>query len=55
MMTIDKFNDGGDLRCETLLQTLKDVIYERGSGLPMPLIIGTIRLLEYQILKEQYE
>ncbi|UMO76008.1 hypothetical protein [Planktothrix phage Pra-JY27] len=44
---------GADMRCETLLQALKSLIYERGAGLPIPSIIGTLRILEHEILKEQ--
>jgi len=51
-MTITKLHQGEE-RCETLLQALKEVVYERGVGLPMPLIIGTIELLKLDIYEEQ--
>jgi hypothetical protein len=44
---------GADLRCETLLQALRDVVYERGEGVPFPSVVGVIRLLEYMIMEEQ--
>ena len=44
---------GADPRCETLLHALKAMVYERGSGIPVPSIIGVIRLLEFEIMKEQ--
>jgi len=42
----------GDQRLETLLQTLKNEIYERGEGIPVPAIIGVIELLKLEIVKE---
>lgn len=44
---------GADLRCEALLQELKSVIYERARGMPIPSIIGTLRILELEIIREQ--
>jgi hypothetical protein len=43
----------GEQRCETLLQALKNLVYERGVGLSLPLIIGTIEILKHEIYKEQ--
>lgn len=44
---------GADPRCEALLQALKTLVYERGSGLPVPSILGVLRILEHEILEEQ--
>jgi hypothetical protein len=44
---------GADLRCEALLQELKAVIYDRAKGMPIPSIIGTLRILELEIIREQ--
>ena len=44
---------GADIRCETLLQTLRDVVYERGLGIPVPSVLGVLRLLEHIIIDEQ--
>jgi hypothetical protein len=46
---------GADMRCETLVQAMRATLYERGSGLPLPLILGAIRILEHQILKEAHD
>ena len=51
MTTIKLFQ--GDMRCETLFQALKDVIYERGDSLPVPSIVGVIELVKLEIIQEQ--
>lgn len=51
--TINLFD--GDMRCETLLSALLDLIYERGNGLPMPSVIGVIELLKLELIKNQEE
>lgn len=51
-MAIELFG-GADPRCESLLQHLKDAIYDRAKGMPLPLIIGTLEILKLEILKEQ--
>ena len=40
-----------DPRCQALLDSLADVLYERGSGLPLPSTLGVLRLLEYEIIE----
>ncbi len=44
---------GGDPRCETLLQALLEALYERGKGLPIPLVIGVLRLAEHRVIRDQ--
>lgn len=44
---------GADPRCEALLQALKALVYARGAGLPVPSIIGVLRILEHELLDEQ--
>lgn len=44
---------GADPRCEALLHAIKDIIYERGSGLPIPSILGVLRIIEHEIVREQ--
>jgi hypothetical protein len=44
---------GADPRCETLFQALRDVVYARGSGIPVPSIIGVLRLLEHRIIRDE--
>jgi hypothetical protein len=44
---------GADERCETLLQALRALIYERGAGMPVPSILGVLRILEHELLREQ--
>jgi hypothetical protein len=43
----------GDQRLETLLQALKEEIYERGEGIPVPAIVGVLELLKLEIIEEQ--
>lgn len=40
----------GDQRCQRLLETVLEVIYERGKGLPLPAVLGVVRLVEYQLI-----
>ena len=41
----------GDQRLQTLLDALAEVLYERGQGLPLPSILGIIRLLEHEVIE----
>lgn len=41
----------GDPRCQTLLDALAEVLYERGKGLPLPSILGVLHLLEHEVIK----
>lgn len=41
----------GDQRCQTLLDALAKVLYERGEGLPLPATLGVLRLLEYEVIQ----
>jgi hypothetical protein len=43
---------GADPRCEALLQALLEVLYERGIGLPIPSILGVLRLIEDRVIKD---
>ena len=54
-MPDDKVNKlfEGDPRCEQLLNALEELIYERGGGVPIPLIIGVLELLKLKILEDQ--
>ena len=44
---------GADARCEALLEAIRAVIYERAMGMPIPSILGVLRLVEHAILEEQ--
>ena len=44
---------GADMRCEALREAVKATIYERALGLPMPLILGVLRIVEHELLTEQ--
>jgi hypothetical protein len=44
---------GADPRCETLFQALRLLVYERGAGIPIPSVIGVLRLLEHKIIQEE--
>ena len=41
----------GDQRCQTLLDALADVLYDRGKGLPLPSTLGVLRLLEHEVIQ----
>lgn len=41
-----------DQRCVTLFQSILDLIYERGVGLPFPAVLGVMRLVEEQLIKD---
>jgi hypothetical protein len=43
---------GGDERCRTLCDALLEIIHERAASLPMPLILGVLRIVEHQIIQE---
>jgi hypothetical protein len=43
---------GGDKRAETLESALLEVIHERGDGLPIPLVLGVLRLIEHRLVSE---
>ncbi len=53
-MKIEKLFEG-EKRCETLLDAILEVIYERGEGLPIPQIIGVIELCKHSIIKKVEE
>lgn len=46
---------GGDKRCQTLYQCLVDIIVERGAGLPLPAILGTLTLVERMLIDSAAE
>ena len=43
---------GGDPRCEALERAILAVIHERGDGLPFPLVLGVLRLVEHRLMSE---
>jgi len=43
----------GDERCETLCQAILALVHEPGDGLPFPLIIGTLRIVEHRLFTDQ--
>ncbi len=55
MTSVKLFSDGADMRCQNLLLALKDIVYERGKGMPVPSVIGTIEILKNDIIREQRE
>jgi len=48
-MTIKLFE--GDKRLETLYEAIEAVVYERGKGLPIPAILGTLELVKQGIFE----
>ena len=43
---------GGDKRAEALEVAILNVIRSRGNGLPFPLVLGVLRLVEHRLLSE---
>lgn len=43
----------GDLRCQALIDALEEVVLDRGRGMPIPSILGVLRLLEHQIISSE--
>lgn len=54
-MSIVNLFGGADLRCEELRKAIKEAIYERGMGMPIPSIIGVIEIVKNEIYQEQNE
>ena len=52
-MTIEHIFGGADLRCDELRKSIKELIYERGDGMPIPSIIGVLEILKLEIYEEQ--
>lgn len=50
--TVTPLSGGGDPRCETLTQAILDLLHERAAGLPVPLVLGVLRIVEHQIIAE---
>lgn len=44
---------GADMRCDALAKAIKELIYERAMGMPLPLILGVLRIVEHELLAEQ--
>lgn len=52
-MTIEHIFGGADLRCEELRKIIKNIVYERGNGIPVPSIIGVLEIIKLEIYEEQ--
>ena len=50
---VEPLHGGADMRCEALREAIKAVLYERALGLPVPLILGVLRIVEHELLTEQ--
>lgn len=44
----------GDARAEALEQAILATVYERGEGLPFPLVLGVLRLVERRLIDDSY-
>ena len=44
---------GADMRADALVKAIKALIYERGQGMPIPTILGCLRMVEIEIYAEQ--
>jgi len=43
---------GGDKRAEALEAAILKTTYERGDGLPFPLVLGVLKLIEHRLISE---
>jgi hypothetical protein len=43
---------GGDKRAEVLEAAILNVIRSRGNGLPFPLVLGVLKLVEHRLISE---
>jgi hypothetical protein len=43
---------GGDKRAEVLETAILNVIRSRGNGLPLPLVLGVLKLIEHRLIAE---
>lgn len=41
----------GNALCQTLLDTLAEILYERGKGLPLTSTLGVLELLKYEVIE----
>jgi hypothetical protein len=46
---------GGDQRCQTLCDALLETIAERGHGLPLPVVLGVLRIVEHHLIASHLE
>ena len=44
----------GDARAEALERAILATVYERGEGLPFPLVLGVLRLVERRLIEDSY-
>lgn len=42
----------GDKRLESLHSAIIALVYERGDGLPLPAVLGVLRLVEIDLLED---
>lgn len=43
----------GDERALSLVDAILELIYDRAHGMPVPTVLGCIRLVEHQIIEDQ--
>lgn len=43
---------GADPRCDELLKALLVTIHERAAGMPIPLIVGTLAILQHELIRD---
>jgi hypothetical protein len=53
MSTVVSLFDG-DPRAHTLFEALKDVVYERGKGMPVPTVLGVLEILKSDITHSEF-
>lgn len=63
-MTVEKINDKvviknnieplyyGNKKCDALIDAILEVIYERGSGMEFPMVLGILDLAKQQLIED---
>jgi hypothetical protein len=52
-MTVVRLYEG-DARAEALETAVLATVYRRGEGLPLPLVLGVLRLVEQRLIEDAY-
>ncbi len=51
-MTVVQLFGGADHRCDELLKALLATLHERAAGMPIPLIVGTLAILQHELIRD---
>lgn len=42
----------GDIRLDNICNSIKEILYERCEGMPLPTVLGLLKCVEIEILKD---